>query len=246
MDNNGSFDYTHTYTPGTDTDNTAYDYDNADHLLPRHYSLSLTITSDDGCVGKITTGEAFITIFPEPVAEFSSSSTEGSAEFLFTDQSVGANSYSWNFGDAFVKDPLFNVSIQPNPTHVYENETSNTYIVTQWVMNKYGCRDSISHPVETVPFWTFYIPNAFTPNSDGHNEGFRGKGMNIHSYNLWIFDRWGNRVFYSDNLDENWNGIVQGQGSGEVVQQDVYVWKVKFKDVFNKSHERTGTVTVIK
>jgi gliding motility-associated-like protein len=246
MDNNGSFDYTHTYTPGTDADSAAYDYDNADHLLPRHYSLSLTVTSDDGCMGKVTTNEAFITVFPQPVAAFSASSTEGSSEFMFTDQSVGANSYSWNFGDAFVKDPLLNVSIKPNPTHLYENETSNMYIVTQWVVNKYSCRDSISHPVETVPFWTFYIPNAFTPNSDGHNEGFRGRGMNIHSYNLWIFDRWGNRVFYSDNLDENWNGIVQGQGSGEVVQQDVYVWKAKFKDVFNKSHERTGTVTVIK
>lgn len=246
MNNDGSFDYTHTYTPGTDADKAVYNYDNADHLLPAHYSLSLTVTSDNGCIGKITTGDGYITVFPTPVAEFSSASIEGTSQFNFTDQSIGANSYLWNFGDLFANDPLLNASIKPNPTHVYENETSNTYLVTQWVVNKFGCRDSIIHPVETIPFWTFYIPNAFTPNSDGHNEGFRGKGMNIHSYNLWIFDRWGNRIFYSDNLDESWNGTVQGQNSGEIVQQDVYVWKVKFKDVFNKTHDRVGTVTVVK
>jgi gliding motility-associated-like protein len=246
MDNNGSLDYTHAYLPGRDIDSAAYDYNNTDHLLPAHYSISLTVTSDNGCIGKITTDDSFITVFPTPVAEFAITSSEGSSEFTFNDQSTGASSYAWNFGDVFIKDPLLNVSIKPNPVHTYENETPYSYLVTQWVANKYGCRDSITHSVETIPFWTFYIPNAFTPNSDGHNEGFRGKGVNINSYNLWIFDRWGNRIFYSNDLEENWNGTVQGQNSGETVQQDVYVWKVKFKDVFNKTHERTGTVTVIK
>jgi gliding motility-associated-like protein len=246
MDNNGAFNFTHIYTTGTDTDIAAYDYDNTDHLSPAHYSVSLTVTSDKGCVGKITTGDSFITVFPKPVAEFSAAVIEGSSQFNFNDQSLGAISYSWNFGDVFIRDPSLNVSVKSNPTHIYENETPYTYLVTQWVMNKYGCRDSITHPIETIPFWTFYIPNAFTPNSDGHNEGFKGKGLNINSYNLWIFDRWGNRLFYSNSLDEPWNGMVQGQNSGELVQQDVYVWKVQFKDVFNKTHERTGTVTVVK
>jgi gliding motility-associated-like protein len=246
MDNDGDFDYTHVYLSGSNTDSADYNYNNPDHLQPVHYSVSLTVTSDKGCTGKITTGDSFITVFPTPVAEFSITSSDASSEFSFSDQAVGATSYSWNFGDPFVHDPLLNVSVKVNPKHIYEDETPYKYLVTQWVMNKYGCRDSITHPVETIPFWTFYIPNAFTPNNDGHNEGFRGKGMNINSYNLWIFDRWGNRIFYSDNLDENWDGRVQGQNSGETVQQDVYVWKVKFKDVFNKTHERTGTVTVVK
>ncbi len=246
MENDGAFNYTHTPVPGSDTDTVDYNYENTDHLLPAHYSVSLTVTSDKGCVGKIITGDSYITVFPQPIAGFSIQPADIASPVYFIDEAIGANTYTWNFGDPFVKNQLLNTSTIANPSHTYEDETPYSYIVTQWVMNQYGCRDSISHPIEPLPFWTFYIPNAFTPNSDGNNEGFRGKGLNIHSYNLWIFDRWGNRIFYSDNLEESWNGTVQGKSSAEIVQQDVYVWKVKFKDVFNKSHERVGTVTIVK
>ena len=245
MDSNGTNEFSHTYLPGKDTDAASYNYNNTQYDVPKYYGITLTVTSDSGCVGKVSTAGTFITVFPVPVAGFSVSSSDISPQFYFSNQSLGATSWFWNFGDVFVANPQQNSSSAFEPSHYYENEMPYTYLVSQWVSNKYGCKDSVVHPVEIIPIWTFYIPNAFTPNSDGHNEGFRGTGININTYNLWIFDRWGNMIFYSEDLDQYWDGKVQAK-SGEIVQEDVYVWKVKFRDVFGGRHEKAGTVTVVK
>ena len=64
-------------------------------------------------------------------------------------------------------------------------------------------------------------------------------------YKMWVFDRWGNMIFYSEKLDHAWDGTFQGK-SDKVVMQDVYVWKVELKDVFSKKHDYHGTVSVVK
>jgi gliding motility-associated-like protein len=70
-------------------------------------------------------------------------------------------------------------------------------------------------------------------------------GIDNTTYNLWIFDRWGMMIFYSNDLEKSWDGRIQGKG-GDVVQEDVYVWKVHFHDLNGKIHEYKGTVSVIK
>jgi len=59
---------------------------------------------------------------------------------------------------------------------------------------------------------------------------------------MWIFDRWGLMIFHATNLETSWDGRINGQ----VVQEDVYVWKVSFYDDFNKQHDYHGTVTVVR
>ena len=251
VDNNGSLEFTNNYNPGTSTDLVAYDYINNDPVNSQIYTVHLTVTSDSGCVGSFTTPAPFITVFPHPLPGFSWGPTDPLPDLFsplvhFNNEAVGANSMSWNFGDIHVTDPGLNVSVLFNPSHTYEyfNSSISYYDVWQWVSNTYGCKDSVMHQVEILPNWTFYIPNAFTPNDDGVNDGFRGTGININSYNLWIYDRWGNMIFYSNDLDQYWDGKVQGHD--EIVQEDVYVWKVKFKDVFNQKHDRVGTVTAVR
>ncbi len=249
VDGNGTLDITNTYNPGTSTDLVAHDYINNHWDVSEIYTVSLTVTSDSGCVGTYTTPAPFITVFPQPLPGF----TWGPQDPLptiysplvnFYNEALGATAVSWNFGDPNVNNPFNNTSTQLNPTHNYESYTAQTYYVTQWVANGFGCKDSIVKPIEILPNWTFYIPNAFTPNDDGVNDGFRGTGININSYNIWIFDRWGNMIFYSKDLDQYWDGRVQGHD--EICQQDVYVWKVKFKDLFGQPHQMNGTVTLIK
>ncbi len=92
------------------------------------------------------------------------------------------------------------------------------------------------------PLFTFYIPNAFTPNGDGINDEFFGKGESIVEYDMWIFDRWGAIIFHGKDLNEKWDG----KANGENVQQDVYIWKVRFTDINNKKHDYIGTVTLVK
>jgi gliding motility-associated-like protein len=59
-----------------------------------------------------------------------------------------------------------------------------------------------------------------------------------------IFDRWGNLVFESDSLSDGWDGKINH--GFETAQQDVYVYKVSFRDGSNKKHDYIGSVTLIK
>jgi len=100
--------------------------------------------------------------------------------------------------------------------------------------------------LEVKDVFAFYIPNAFTPNSDGRNELFLPKGINIDesSYNFRVFDRWGNQIFYTNDLYEGWNGRINNT-SDKVCQQDVYVYLITLKDIGGSSFEYVGTVTLV-
>ena len=89
-----------------------------------------------------------------------------------------------------------------------------------------------------------YVPNVFTPNGDGINEQFFGMGTFIKAFEMHIFDRWGNKIFESNDLYKGWNGKVKS--AGDIVQEDVYVWKVRVTDFEGKHYNYNGHVSVIK
>ena len=159
----------------------------------------------------------------------------------FYDQSsADVRSWTWNLGDGKIISPK-----TQNPIHTYEVGISGKYLVKLFVVNDHGCVDSTYRTVEVLPEFTFYIPNAFTPTrADGINDTFFGKGVGIIDYHIWIFDRWGNMVFNTTDINMGWDGRAN---NGEfIAQQDVFVWKVKLKDVFGKYHDYMGTVTLVK
>ncbi len=237
---------TATYTTQTVATQT---YTNGSHTQVQHYSVSLSVVTDSGCVSKITKNN-YITVYPKPLAGFSWGPTDATVldpVINFHDQSIGAsgnNAYNWNFGDVYETVDSLNYSTIPNPTHTYSDLVPYNYEVTQIVENVYGCKDSITETVVILNAFTFYIPNAFSPNNDGTNDGFKGTGIGIDdaTYNMWIFDRWGLMIFHATDLETAWDGRLHG----DLVQEDVYVWRVSFKDVFNKPHDYHGTVTVIR
>ena len=93
---------------------------------------------------------------------------------------------------------------------------------------------------------SLYVPNAFSPNQDGINDVFNAKGLRIVDYELFIYDRWGLQLFKSEDLNVGWNGEYKGQ----VVQQDVYVYKIFYSFLKENGNEDrdalVGTVTVVK
>ncbi len=223
---------------------------NSSPILPIYYNVSLTVKTDSGCVGSITKPN-YVMVYPQPIAGFSWDPTD--ADILdptihFYNSSVGGNGnlpIKYYLGDYYLgqQDPR-NWTNLTNPIHTYNDQTPGTYYVTQWVKNIYGCKDSITHPITINPAYTFYIPNAFSPNGDGRNEGFKGTGIGIDptTYNIWIFDRWGNQIFQTTNMEETWNGRV----NGVMVQEDTYCWKVRFSDISGAKHEYHGIVNLIK
>ncbi|MGL5890245.1 MAG: gliding motility-associated C-terminal domain-containing protein, partial [Bacteroidia bacterium] len=89
-----------------------------------------------------------------------------------------------------------------------------------------------------------YFPNSFTPNNDGLNETFKGFGEGVWEYDLQIFNRWGERIFHTNNFTAEWDG----KQNGQLVQEDVYVWIATYRLNCDNGREiiRRGHVTVIR
>lgn len=213
------------------------------YSTPGVYTVSLTVTSNNGCANTFTINN-YITVDPSPTAAFSFTPTDATVldpTIWFTDNSSGATSWNWNFGD-----PLSTTSILQNPNFTYLD--SGCYVVTLTVSNAGGCTDDTSAIVCIDPDWTIYVPNCFTPNDDGINDFFRpeGYGIDPENYELWIFDRWGNMIFYTDDWYKSWDGKVQGGRSGALAQIDTYVWKIKCKDILGDKHRYIGKVSLIR
>ncbi|HLG04311.1 MAG TPA: PKD domain-containing protein, partial [Bacteroidia bacterium] len=209
------------------------------------YDITLTATSAGGCSTTLVIND-MIEVYPEPHASFLATpplTTVVQPHIEFTDISTGTPvKWQWDFGDPTT---LGDTSGIPYPSYTYSNEYGTTYNVWLTVTNSYGCVDDTMLQVLVEPEFTFFIPNAFTPNNDGKNDLFFGTGIGINKYEIWIFDRWGNMIWNSKDMNEGWPGIVQGS-SGDICQEDVYVWKVIVTDVWNKKHKFIGHVSLIR
>src|SRR5690606_36131591 len=82
------------------------------------------------------------------------------------------------------------------------------YIVKQIKTNAFGCSDTLKKLIVIEDEFAFFIPNAFTPNGDGLNDTFYPVIYGVTEYAFYIFDRWGNVVFQSNQIGEAWNGTI--------------------------------------
>jgi gliding motility-associated-like protein len=228
-------------------------FQNNSNTTTVYFNVQLVLSTDSACKDSITTNMA-VAIYPNPLAGFGWGPKTANiidATVYFTSDAIGAsgpNAYNWNFGDTYGTIDSLNYSTTTNPIHVYANPNPADYTVTQIVSNIYGCKDSITEVITILDAFTFYIPNSFTPNGDGINDGFKGLGIGINTstYNMWIFDRWGLMIYYTNDINQVWDGHMMGHEEQPVLQEDVYVWKVSFTDVFNKPHQYHGTVTLVR
>ena len=203
---------------------------------PGVFDVTLEVTTPDGCKDSLAMQD-MITVYPLPVADFSpypESTDIFNPEIQFNDNSTGAALWSWNFGDG-------NTSILTNPLHWY-NDTG-TYTVWLFVESSEGCLDSTFSLVEITPVFTFYVPSAFTPNSDGTNDLFFPKGETIdpENYIFRIFNRWGQEIYASHTPGEKWDGTL---ATGNKAQEDVYVWVAEMLDMNGEKHKFYGRVTL--
>ncbi|GAB4451361.1 MAG: hypothetical protein OHK0036_11720 [Bacteroidia bacterium] len=206
------------------------------------YSVTLQITNQYGCKMD-TIIQNYIQVYPYPTADFQHNPPYGSIvdpKIDFINTSTGATSYTWNFGDYNSSE---NISYLTNPSH--EFLYSGTYYVTLIAVNQYGCENRITKPIYIDPEFHVYIPNVFTPNGDGLNDVFNVKGVGIDDKNfkMYIFDRWGEMIYYTTDLYKGWDGTVKG--NVQKATQDVYIYKVYLKDMKGGKHEYVGHVTCL-
>jgi large repetitive protein len=213
---------------------------------PGSYDVTLTVTTALGCTSSIT-NVGYIDVYPAPSAGFTSSpqpATSTAPLVDFTDQSIGANQWEWDFIYTTPQLGLYTDTLQ-NPSFVYPD--TGIFVVQQVVFNSYGCTDTAYNNVEIVPEYVLYAPNAFTPlNHDGNNDVFMPTGVGIDPahFEMTIFDRWGNQIFKTTDVTKGWDG--KANGGSKVAQIDVYVWKIKTKDYSGQNHNYVGHVTIVK
>ncbi len=209
---------------------------------PGSYTVTLTVTSSLGDCTSSSTQTNMITVYPNPVASFTAPQSASIVDPVinFTDNSSNATAWNWNFGDPQATSD--SVSSLQNPSHSYP-EVGN-YCVTLTVTSANGCTDVTQNCLTIDGEFTFFIPNAFSPNGDGINDEFFGKGNFIHTFEMKIFDRWGNLIFYADDITKHWDG--KANKGTQIVQEDVYVYTVVIRDNKENIHKFIGTVTIAK
>ncbi|MBN4051575.1 PKD domain-containing protein [bacterium AH-315-M05] len=204
------------------------------------YDVTLTVTTNQGCQSDSTILE--IEVYPVPVAIFDFSPLTGTIlnPFInFIDQSI-SNSialWSWDFGDGYT-------STITSPTHAYA-DTGN-YLVELLVRNPFGCLDSVIRDVVIEGDYILFVPNAFTPNDDLINDTFfpQGTGIDENSFEMYIYDRWGDKVYETYDIKKPWDG--RANDGRKIAQQGVYIWVILIKDINEKRHRHVGHVTLIR
>jgi gliding motility-associated-like protein len=129
---------------------------------------------------------------------------------------------------------------------MFPNILFNEYLVTLIATSEYGCIDSTTISIQITDELIFYVPNAFTPDGDNHNNTFKpvfSSGFDPYDYTLLIFNRWGEIVFESRNAQVGWDGTY----AGIPCHDGVYVWKVIVGLSNNANRaEKIGHVTLLR
>lgn len=198
-------------------------------------TTSYFVQVSDECQTFYVTGVAVVQVV-KPTADFwvmTHYPTENlSTSFL--NQSQNAWAYVWNFGDGSAN------SFMVNPTHIFTDP--GDYLVTLVATDQKGCTDSISKWIHVIPERYIYIPNSFTPDQDGCNEFFFGAFTGLMSGHFYLYDRWGELIFESTDLNFKWDGTYKG----EPVQIGTYSWYFVYEIGKGIFEDLTGHVNVIR
>jgi hypothetical protein len=202
------------------------------------YDITLVANSKTtGCRDTLTK-PGFVKVFPQPIAGY-----EVNRKILynedplavFTNQSVGADQFLWNFDDGLI-------SRLKDPTHQFKVVGPRRVLLES--INQFGCSDTISDVI-MVALNKIFVPNAFSPNSPNavDRQFFPWcNGVNEKNYHLRIISRWNDVVFESKNELKGWDGR---NTDGSFAPAGNYIWILSFEDFLGKFHKQNGTVTLI-
>jgi gliding motility-associated-like protein len=203
------------------------------------YTVSLKLTSPIGCE-TTKTWPNLIKVVPSPTAGFTFDPEQPDLfnnTVRFTDTSKDAVAYLWTFDS-------LGISLIQNPTFTFRD--TGIYTIQQVVLHPSGCSDTITAIIPIYPIVNFFMPNAFTPNNDGLNDDFIPVGYfeGIKSYSFTIWNRWGDRIFDTNDYSIGWNG--QRNNTGEPSPPGVYAYIIDYIDALGESKLIKGHCTLIR
>lgn len=199
------------------------------------YIIKGSFTNSLGCSN---TNTFVVTANPLPKADFEfypAKPVENFDRVEFINTSTGVNLNAWNW---FFADNLKHKAYTENTSYLFDN--AGTYPIAFLVQDGFGCTDTIVKTITVMNDFEVFVPDAFTPNQDGLNDVFQPKGRGIVKLNLLVYDRWGEKIFQTTDLNKGWDGTFKG----EDCKTDIYAWKVEASGGNGKSKNLSGLVTL--
>ena len=200
------------------------------------YPVTLEMTDINGCYNSLT---KMVDINNPPIADFYFTPTTVSTldpDFTITNLSNDGN-FFWDFGDE-------SNSYEFEPVHQFDS--AGWHSVTLFVEDNNGCLDSITKDILMKVDMLFYLPTAFTPNSNSINDRFGPTGFQfetLRSYHMQIFNKWGGVVFDSFDVDNVWDGNTK---DGNPAMIDTYSWSIRMTDQLGKKYHEFGFVDLLR
>ena len=202
---------------------------------PSAGSFSVVATASNTCGFDTLVKTNFVNVFDMPVLIVDGDTTINIGETA-TVYASGGVSYSWSpnvNGNTITCVTCSNTVVQPTLTTQYIVVASNSpYCKTQ---------DTVTVIVD-INCGDFFIPNVFSPNDDGLNDVINVHGRCISTFNLQIFNRWGEKVFETSTLENSWDGTFRGKK----MDTGVFVYKADGVSIDGQSFKMKGNITLIR
>lgn len=209
---------------------------------PGEYDFTLIVTGENGCAS-IQESLSMVTVFGEPVAYFiyePEAPDFWHTQVAFLNQSQDFVTATWTVDGADVGNATSLVYDFPD----YEGIS---YEICLEVSNAFGCLSTYCDEVVIQGVPAVYVPNAFVPDGNGINDEFIPvmTGMSNEDYSLSIYNRWGQKIFYTEDVNEAWTG--NAFDGSHFVQNEVYTWILKCKELkTGVQRDFNGFVTIIR
>lgn len=205
-------------------------------------TYSVTIIDANGCQAQ---GQVSVQAYPAVTAKMSlnpNKLTFINSQTQFSDQTANAFSRLWDFGDG-------TTSTLENGYHSYPNNIEEEYDVVLVAYNEALCPDTARGKIIVKPDFGIYVPSAFTPGAANANSYFVPITSSPVDYEFSIYNRWGERIFYTNRMDGSkdekagWDGKLK---DGNYAPDGTYVWYLIYKDGDGKLQSKNGSVTLVK
>jgi gliding motility-associated-like protein len=203
-------------------------------LVQPNSTTTYEVIVSDECQTFTVEGSTTVAVL-RPDADFTISSQMvfDDLPITFQNLSTGAVAYEWYFGDGQVSDLV-------HPNNIYADPGG--YVITLVAINQEGCTDTTAQPINIEEAYFIYVPNSFTPDGERFNNTFSAGTYGIKGLSIKIFNRWGEVVFTSDEVNFEWDGTYNGQ----LVQDGSYIWRIDYTHGNGKKRTLTGHVNVLR
>jgi gliding motility-associated-like protein len=202
-----------------------------------NYDVKLVVTNSFGCKDSLTKVN-YIAVYDNPIADFVMKNKYISLidnKGIFNNATINAITYKWIL-DSVLISTAFDLEHQFFDT--------GCFVLQLVAIDGYGCKDTTSQNICVSEGFSFWVPNCFSPDNDGINDYLLpvGTGWKKETYNFEIINRWGATIFSSQNPYTAWDGK---SGAGKFTD-DIYIWKARVEDIYNKIHELNGHVLIMR